>query len=217
MKMHSDNAMISVEMNTDMLRMVDKALGGLKSESRKVLKKAINTTAKQAKKDLIDKAREEYTVKAAELNKATEKHNATVSNLEATIEIESATRELTDFKTRVSKQGVKAQILKSSSMKLLQSQRGNRAKAFMTKFESGHQAIVQRQEGQTYKTAKGRQKRMEKYGPHADMTQIKKLLAVSAPKMIGSEKRVFGILRPTIYENLMTNIQKEIDKTLASR
>lgn len=35
--------------------------------------------------------------------------------------------------------------------------------------------------------------------------------------MIGSEKRVFGILRPKIYENLMANIQKEIDKTLASR
>lgn len=35
--------------------------------------------------------------------------------------------------------------------------------------------------------------------------------------MIGSEKRVFGVMRPTIYENLMTNIQKEIDKTLASR
>lgn len=217
MKMQSDNAMISVELDADMLRMVDKALGGLKSESRKVLKKAINATAKQAKKDLTNKAREEYTVKASVLNKATQKHNATVSNLEATIEVESATRELADFKTRVSKQGVKAQILKSSSMKLLQSQRGNRAKAFMTKFESGHQAIVQRQEGQTYKTANGRKKRVEKYGPHADMTQIKKLLAVSAPKMIGSEKRVFGILRPKIYDNLMTNIQKEIDRTLASR
>lgn len=216
MKIQSDNAMISVELDADMLQMVDKALGGLKSESRKVLKKAINATAKRAKKDLINKAREEYTVKASVLNKATEKHNATVSNLEATIEVESATRELTDFKTRVSKQGVKAQILKSSSMKLLQSQKGNRAKAFLAKFASGHQAVVQRQEGQTY-TAEGRKKRAEKYGPYADMTRIKKLLAVSAPKMIGSEKRVFGVLRPKIYDDLMMNIQKEIDRTLASR
>lgn len=210
-------AMIDIELNADMLQMVDKALGDLKSESRKVLKKAINETAKQAKKDLLKKTREEYTVKAAVLNKATEKHNATLSNLEATIKVKSASRELLDFKTRVSKQGVKAQILTSSSMKLLQSQKGNRAKAFLTQFQSGHKAIVQRQEGQKYKTARGQRKRMEKYGPHADMTQIKKLLSVSAPKMIGDEKRVLGILRPKIYDNLMDNIQKEIDKTLSSR
>ena len=48
------------------------------------------------------------------------------------------------------------------------------------------------------------------------MTQIKTLLSVSAPKMIGDEKKVFGVIRPKIYENLAVNIQKEIDKVVNS-
>lgn len=54
----------------------------------------------------------------------------------------------------------------------------------------------------------------EKWGRGADMTQIKKLLSISAPKMIGDEKKVFGVLRPEIYGNLMENIRREIDKVV---
>ncbi len=32
--------------------------------------------------------------------------------------------------------------------------------------------------------------------------------------MIGDEKKVFGVLRPEIYSNLMDNIRREIDKVV---
>ena len=106
------------------------------------------------------------------------------------------------------------QITTGGTLKLIQSRKGNKAKAFLATFASGHQAIVQRQYGKTYKTASGRSSRQEKWGRSADMTQIKKLLSISAPKMIGDEKKVFGVLRPEIYSNLMDNIRREIDKVV---
>jgi hypothetical protein len=32
--------------------------------------------------------------------------------------------------------------------------------------------------------------------------------------MVGSQKRVYGIVKPEIYDNLMANIQSEIKKVL---
>ena len=43
---------------------------------------------------------------------------------------------------------------------------------------------------------------------------IKKLLSNSIPKMVGSQKRVYGIVEPEIYDNLMANVQAEIRKVL---
>ena len=208
------DGLISFEVDEAVLKMIQKALGSLSSESRKVLKNAVNATAKQAKSDLANKAKEEYTAKKSSLNKAMKKKNATVSNPTATITVTGSTLELKEFKTSTPKSGAKAKITTSGALKLIQSKKGSRAKAFLATFASGHSAIVQRQDGKQYKTASGRSARQEKWGKHADMTQIKKLLSISAPKMIGDEKRVFGVLQPTIYKNLMDNIQKEIDKVV---
>lgn len=210
------DGLLRFEVDKDILRLIDKALGGIQADSRKILKNAVNATAKKAKSDLANKAREEYTAKKSALNKGMKKQNATVSNPTATITVTGGVLELKEFKTSVPKAGAKAQITVGSSLKLIQSKRGSRAKAFLATFASGHQAIVQRQDGKTYKSAEGRSRREEKWGKHADMTQIKKLLSVSAPKMIGDEKRVLGVLRPSIYENLMDNIQKEVNKVVNS-
>ena len=209
------DGLLRFEVDQDILRMIDKALGGVKGDSRKILKNAVNATAKQARTDLANKAREEYTAKKSALNKGMKKKNATVSNPTATITVTGGVLELKEFKTSVPKAGAKAQITAGGSLKLIQSKRGSKAKAFLATFSNGHQAIVQRQDGKTYQP-KGRHERESKWGKHADMTQIKKLLSVSAPKMIGDEKRVLGVLRPKIYENLMENIQKEIDKVVRS-
>jgi hypothetical protein len=32
--------------------------------------------------------------------------------------------------------------------------------------------------------------------------------------MVGNQERVFGVVEPDIYDNLMSNIQKEIGKVL---
>ena len=198
------DGLLRFEVDQDILKLINKKLGSVQADSRKILKNAVNATAKQARTDLVNKAREEYVAKKKPLNDNTK------------INVTGEVLELKQFKATAPKSGAKAQILTGGSLKLIQSKHGTRAKAFLATFSSGHQAIVQRQDGKTYKSAEGRSKRQEKYGRYADMTQIKKLLSVSAPKMIGDERRVLGILRPKIYDNLMENIQREIDKVVSS-
>lgn len=208
------DGVLTFEVDPAMLETIERALGSLKSESRRVLKNAVNATAAQARKDLAAQAKKAYTAKKSALTKAMKKKNATVARPVAVINITGQPLELKQFKVTAPRSGVKAKVLTGGALRTIQSLTGTRAKAFVTKFSSGHVAVVQRQDGKQYKTLKGRARRRAKYGPYADMTQIKKLMSVSAPKMIGDVKRVYGVLQPTIYRNLMTNIRVQIDKVV---
>lgn len=204
---------LEVYYDADVLRQIEKKLGHLKDEKYKVLKNAINATVKKAQADLVDKAQGEYTAKKSPLKKATKIKKASTSKLEGEIDVSGETLELRSFKATAPKSGAKAKVLSSSSLKLIQSQRGSRAKAFLATFASGHTAIVQRQDGESYTHGPSISSRREKWGTGADMTRIKKLLAISFPKMVGGEK-VYGALAPSIYDNLQANIKKEIERVV---
>lgn len=204
---------LEVYYDADILQKIEKRLGSLKDQKYKVLKNAINATVKKAQTDLVDKAREEYTAKKSPLKEAMKVKKATNSRPEGEIDVSGETLEVRNFKATAPASGAKAQILTSGSLKLIQSQRGKKARAFLATFASGHTAIVQRQEGESYTHAPSISSRKEKWGPHADMTRIKKLLAISFPKMVGGEK-VYGALAPSIYDNLQENITKEIDRVV---
>lgn len=202
---------LEVYYDSDIIQQIEKKLGKFKDQKYKVLKNAINATVKQAQTDLVAKAQAEYTAKKSPLKKATSIKKASTSSPEGAVKVKGETLELRSYKATVPKSGAKAKILTSGSLKAIQSQRGTRARAFLATFESGHQAIVQRQDGEEYRRDKA--KRQAKYGPHIDVTRLKKLLAISFPKMIGGEK-VYGELAPSIYEDLQENIRKEIQKVV---
>jgi len=210
-KVDTDRGLLVIEYDGALVDAVGHALGDLKSQRFKVLKNAVNATAKQAQKDLVERAQAEYTAKKGPLKKATTIKKGTDSKPEATITIKGATLELREFKTSAPKSGAKAKILNSSTLKLIQSQKGGRAKAFLATFESGHTAIVQRQEGETYR--RDGAKRQAKYGRHIDMTRLKKLLSISFPKMVGGSA-VLGELGPSIYDTLLENVNKEIRRVM---
>ena len=210
-KVDTDRGLLVIEYDGALVDAVGHALGDLKSQRFKVLKNAVNATAKQAQKDLVERAQAEYTAKKGPLKKATTIKKGTDSKPEATITVKGATLELREFKTSAPKSGAKAKILNSSTLKLIQSQKGGRAKAFLATFESGHTAIVQRQEGETYR--RDGAKRQAKYGRHIDMTRIKKLLSISFPKMVGGSA-VLGELAPDIYDTLLENVNKEIRRVM---
>ena len=199
MKVTRSDGLLQFDIDQATLQVIEQALGGLKSESRKVLKNAVNATAKQAKADLAQKAKEEYAVKKTRFTKAMTTRNASLSRPEATINVTGQQLELRDFKVspatvrtgNARPSVVKAKVLLSSSMKPLAT---SDTKAFITKFQSGHVSIVQR---------KGKSR-----------FPLKKLLSNSIPKMVGSEDKVYGIVEPHIYSNLMDNITKEIRKVL---
>lgn len=205
--------LIHFDVDKELLRTIEKALGNMKGESRKVLKNAVNATARQARVALIAKAKEEYAVKKGPLSKATKvSKKASVSAPEATITVKGPAQELREFRTSASKSGVKVKVRNSSTLKLIQSQKGSKAKAFLATFESGHTAIVQRQDGEEY--TKGYQKRKDKYAPNrVDMTRIKKLLSISHPQMVGSSA-VYGSLGLDIYDTLLENVNKEIRRVM---
>ena len=210
-KVDTDRGLLVIEYDGALVDAVGHALGDLKSQRFKVLKNAVNATAKQAQKDLVERAQAEYTAKKGPLKRATTIKKGTDSKPEATITVKGATLELREFKTSAPKSGAKAKILNSSTLKLIQSQKGGRAKAFLATFESGHTAIVQRQDGETYR--RDGAKRQAKYGRHIDMTRVKKLLSISFPKMVGGSA-VLGALAPDIYDTLLENVNKEIRRVM---
>ena len=68
--------MIHVDVSAKNLKYIEKKLGNLKSEAPSALAKAINATAKDARKDLAKQAKEEYTIKNGGFNKAMKIKNA---------------------------------------------------------------------------------------------------------------------------------------------
>lgn len=210
-KIDTDRGLLVIEYDGALVDAVGAALGDLKSQRFKVLKNAVNATAKQAQAALVDKAQAEYSAKKGPLKRAATIKKGTDSKPEATITVKGATLELREFKTSAPKSGAKAKILNSSTLKLIQSQKGSKAKAFLATFESGHSAIVQRQDGETYR--RDGAKRQAKYGRHIDMTRIKKLLSISFPKMVGGSA-VLGELAPDIYDTLLENVNKEIRRVM---
>lgn len=210
-KVDTDRGLLIVEYDGALVDAVAAALGDLKDQRFKVLKNAVNATAKQAQADLVAKAQAEYTAKKGPLKKAASIKKGTDSNPEATITVKGTTLELREFKATAPRSGARAKILTSGTLKAIQSQKGSRAKAFLATFESGHTAIVQRQDGETYR--RDGAKRQAKYGRHIDMTRLKKLLSISFPKMVGGSA-VLGELEPDIYDTLLANVSREIERVM---
>lgn len=193
------NGAVSIEIDRISLANIEKKLGSMKSEAPKVLKNAVNRTAKDARKDLIEEAQRTYVVKSGRFNKAAKITNATVGNLQAVINIKGAPLELHDYKSSPASPPVsgrrpsvtRAKVLASGGLKPLQ--KGS-LKAFVTRFASGHVSIGQR--------------------TGSKRTPIKKLMSNSIPTMIGNENRVYGVVRPDIEKNLRENVEKQIRKVL---
>ena len=195
--------MIEISYDRNMLAQVEQKLGRMKSEAPKVLKNAINQTAKQARKELANEAQKTYAVKTGRFNKAMKIKNATSSKLEATIKATGKVMGLKDFKVSLAKvqtdienrpEVIKAKVLKASQMKPLQQKRGEKLKAFVTKFSNGHMAVAQR---------KGKKRK-----------PIRPFLTNSIPVMLGNEKRVYGVVKPYIKDNLKKNVNAQVRKVL---
>lgn len=96
--------MIRLEVDVDkQLKYIEKKLGALKTKAPIVLTRAINMTAKQARKQLANSAQQTYTVKTSKFNKEMKIKNANRGNLVATISAEGKPMALSDFKTNPTK------------------------------------------------------------------------------------------------------------------
>lgn len=197
--------MINVEVDKVSLQKVEKKLGKLQSKAPEVLKKALNQTAKQARKDLAKKAQATYTVKVGGFNKDMKIVSATNGRLEAVIKSQGKPIELKKFRISKASGTIRAQVLKSGGLKPLE--KGG-IKAFVNNVANSGQT----RKKDTAKGAKGTSV------THAAVAQrvgkerlpIKTFYGNSIPKMLGSEKRVYGIVKPDIKKNLKKNVNEQI-------
>lgn len=190
---------MTIEVDRVSLEKIQKKLGDMSGKAPKVLRNALNDTAKQADRKLAKKAQETYVVKIGGFTKALALKRATLSNLEAELRSEGKPLELNKFK--VSPAGIRtgsarpdilrAKVLKAGSMKGLV--KGD-IKAFVAKMKNNHVGVMER--------------RGKERGP------LKSLYSNSIPKMIGSEKRVYGLVKPQIGTDLQNNVNKQIQKVL---
>lgn len=175
--------MIEIKVDMPSLNRVERKLGEMKSKAPTVTARALNQTARQARKRLADRARQAYTVKSGKFNKNMTIKNATAGKLEAVIRSKGRPLNITDFKYSAPASGAKSQIVSGGGLKEL-------IKGNIRAFKGKNGLIWQRRT----------QARMP----------VKPLKSNSIPKMIGSEERVYGIVKPDINKDLRKNIENQI-------
>lgn len=211
--------MIHIEVDTqaEILR-IGQRLERLALQTPDVLRLSINAAARKVRKQITKDVAGTYTIKDDVLKDkskgAPRLQTAKPGNIEAVIRSKGPVNDLIDFLTNQTDQGVKAKVLQSGGMKLLE--RGG-APAFEAQFSSTHKAIVQRMVGQSY-TVSGAADRVKKYGmPHRgqwpDMTRIKVLTGPSVPSMMSNEE-VQEKARAMLYMVLDQEIDKRIAKAI---
>lgn len=171
-----------------MLRQVERRLGRMKSEAPKALKNALNQTARQARTDLKNQVRKQYTVKAGKVSQAMRIQRATNANLDATIFVKGRVLNITNYKTTAPKRGAKAQVVKDGGLKQIVGPKG------ITAFKGINGLLWQRRDKERY--------------------PIKPLKSLSIPKAVGNEKKVYGRVEPDIKKNLKANVNAQVRKIL---
>ena len=182
--------MVTIEVD-DTISNIEKRLGKMKHKAPKVLCKSINDTAVWARSELAKEAQKSYTVKKGGFYKSMKIKKANYSSLESIISSQGETLELYKYKYSKGKKTTKAQVLRQGGLKTLEK---SGIKAFVAQFTSGHKTIAQR--------------------VGESRLPIKIFYSNSIPTMIGSEKRVYGIVEPNIEDKLSEQVEKHIIKVL---
>lgn len=181
----------------------------------KTLANALNAAGRKVRKQIIIDAKDQYAVKNKKVfsdknEGAPRLFTASAAKLTAQIRSMGPMQDIMTFMTKPNSEtgAAAAKVLSSSSMKSLEC---SNLKAFVTQFASGHVAIVQRDPSGKYST--GAAARIEKYGPGADMTKVKKLLSPAVPHMLANET-VRSTAEAMTYEVLQEEIRKRIEKAM---
>jgi hypothetical protein len=186
-----------------------KDLGKLKSKTRLALKEAINITAKYTAGEMPDAARREYFAKKGRLKKTMSIEKAKAGKLEAYIKSTSRPSSLYDFKVSPKKyipgggnvkRGYLANAKKDMEalrLVLRPDSKGDKYKAFIIKFKSGHIALAQRVPG-------------EKMKGNSKKEAVKTIYSLSYSKVL--EVGFFETVEPVVYDRLQIAIDQQIAK-----
>ena len=193
--------LIKIEVNESDIKWAQKKLKGMETKAPRVLKNAINHTAKKARKSLMEGAQRRYTVKNAGFHSRIKIYNATNTKLSASVYARDRTLTLPRFHTTSPKSGVKSEVLKGSGLKEVVSRRGSSESngeihAFRAKGGKAAGLIVQRRTVARY--------------------PLKVLRSISVPKMLEmvylGRGGISEALEPEIKRTFRDEVKKEIAK-----
>lgn len=138
------DSIIEVEVDEAMLKAVKLKLKNLKSKAPRVLKNAVNATARDAKKDLAAKAKQTYVIKTAKFKKAIKQKNATIAKPVAILRVSGKPQPLINFQTKANtpELAAKAKGRRDRKLKELISSKGQ--KAFIASFKMGGKTMMLR-------------------------------------------------------------------------
>lgn len=197
------------------IRQVKRKLTGMKQKAPKVLKLAVNDTAKKARSRLAKEAKKKYVVKVPGFNSAMRIRPATVNKPVAVIRAGGKKIPLAKFSYREGTLGTKEYFNPtlhryqtgaggiSATGKILKGTRfkpssESKLKWFVAKMASGHTGIFQRNAG-------------KKRGQKKEITEI---MGVSIPEMIGNERQVYGVVKPHIQTDLKEAVDRHVMRAL---
>lgn len=188
----NDQSVLQIDTDEELAKIMAK-LDGLPQMlgAPKILKNALNSTARKVRQQIIKDSKGRYALKQKKaLQKESDIISASTSKLSAAVLAKGPMRDIMDFMTQPNTKtgAAAAKVLNESSMKPLEI---GDLKAFITTFRSGHTAIVQRR--------------------GAERLPVKKLLSPAVPHMMGNEE-VRAQAEAMAYENLQREIEKRIEQ-----
>lgn len=206
---------MSIIVEAASLSHVERRLGSMKEKASKVLKMAVNDTAKKARSSLAKEAKKKYVVKVSGFKSVMGIKPATNNNPEAVIHASGKKIPLAKFsykdgelgtgeyfnptlhryQTGAGGIGATGKILKGTRFKPSSSAR---LKWFVAKMQSGHIGIFSRNEGM---------KRGQK-------GEVSEKMGASIPEMIGNEKQVYGVVEPHIQDDLKEAVNRHVMRAL---
>lgn len=201
--------MISVEVEREQLKKLQKTFKKTPEQIPKVIKTAINKAMPQVKKEVAEETKTRYTVskKGVKEHIYTEK-KATVSSLTGVLTFKGQKVKMIKFKTSPATYSPershklkhhKAKILLSGSLKKL-SGNDKSSKAFIAKMQSGHIGVFERLKGVPSKSNKKREK-------------IKEIVALSVPQMFNNDEIKVKTMQGAA-DSITKNIMKETERIL---
>ena len=210
---------IEFNFNDDWMGEIGRRLGDLNDKTPDVISQATNSTARKARKLIVQSLREHYAedAKTKEYNAAMKIARASRKKYDATIYIRGKVQNLRRFNVSPKDPPAsgssrppttRAQVLLQGGLKELN--KGG-IKAFITTFKNGDVVVAQRDGSfYTYHRPTG--------GIDRHHEAIDKLWSISIPKMAESQldpKTVRGNMRDTIQAILVEEIEKQIARQLA--
>lgn len=211
---------------------IDDRLGALslqKGITTRVLKKALNSTAKKVGRELAALAQQRYRVKKIAFSREIKIKKATASDPSAVLTATGESLPTKQFYASPAKpdprmegsRAARVAILKAKSPRPVQSEREGLL-AFIAEFQSGHVAVVQREPPEYY-TGGGWIERKKRWGEFQratgklDDTRIQELYAPSVPVMLfktGIEEEFIESMNPKIIQYLQDAITTQINTEL---